>query len=259
MVTIEDLYEERIWVMWQKVYKNKKLTKVPCNEYRQAISITSPPYSTYKQIWQKAQNNGLGIGLVFTGNGLVGIDMDKVLDEDEKTAMYWVHKFASYTELSPSATGLHILVKGTIPGKRRRKGRYEIYNDKRFFTFTGKQISYDVIREVDLTDFYNEMIEPPHEEKTYTPQITHEYTTVSEIIKHFKNNNHFIALYYGNIKGYSSYSEAELAFCSIIAKATQDYTVIDSLMRSSYLYRPKWDELRGEETYGQRTIRTALR
>jgi putative DNA primase/helicase len=44
----------------------------------------------------------------------------------------------------------------------------------------------------------------------------------------------------------------------MLAFWTQDQTQIDRLFRQSALMRPKWDEQRGELTYGQRTTREAL-
>jgi putative DNA primase/helicase len=43
--------------------------------------------------------------------------------------------FDSYTELSATGTGLHIIVRGNVPN--RRKGEVEVYSSKRFFTVTG--------------------------------------------------------------------------------------------------------------------------
>jgi putative DNA primase/helicase len=42
-----------------------------------------------------------------------------------------------YTELSPSGTGIHIIVRGELPGSGNRKGPLEMYDKKRFFTVTG--------------------------------------------------------------------------------------------------------------------------
>ena len=245
--------------MWRYEQRGTKLTKVPCNGYGQPISITQPPFYTYVQAQKLSKQKEYGLGLVFTGDGLVGIDMDHVLEEDTTNAMYWVHQFASYTELSPSRTGLHILVEGEIPGPRRRKGRYEIYSDKRFFTFTGDVFMYDTIKQVNLIEFYSTVIDPPQPQSRRRINIpAHNITTTSLVLDHLRSNTTFSSLYYGSILGYDSYSEAELALCSIVAKVTPDAHIIDSVMRNSYLLRDKWDSKRGEETYGEWTIRKAL-
>lgn len=74
-----------------------------------------------------------------------------------------------------------------------------------------------------------------------------------------KNKDKFIDLWNGNIKGYPSYSEADLALTSILAfYAGGDVDQIDRLFRMSKLFRDKWDENRGGKTYGEITIEKAI-
>jgi hypothetical protein len=73
------------------------------------------------------------------------------------------------------------------------------------------------------------------------------------------NGDKFRQLFGGDISGYPSPSEADAALCGVIAFwSTGDSELIDKVFRQSKLYREKWDEARGDETYGQRTIRTVL-
>jgi putative DNA primase/helicase len=51
-----------------------------------------------------------------------------------------VEELDSYTEISPSGTGVHILVKAALPEGRNRKGRFEAYDRGRYFTITGKHM-----------------------------------------------------------------------------------------------------------------------
>ena len=85
-----------------------------------------------------------GIGYEFDGNDIYGVDLDSVISARTGTilleASEIVRKLNSYTEYSPSVTGLHIIV--LAPGAdvvRHRKKDYflEIYNEGRYFTFTG--------------------------------------------------------------------------------------------------------------------------
>ena len=82
-----------------------------------------------------------GIGFVFTLEaGIIGIDLDKCVAEDgtiDEWALEAVHRFSSFTELSPSGTGLHIYTRGQIPMTGTKRGRVEIYRQSRFFTVTG--------------------------------------------------------------------------------------------------------------------------
>ena len=60
------------------------------------------------------------------------------MDENGEIAL-WAFEIAryldSYTELSAPGTGLHIIVCGDVPN--RRKGNVELYSPKRFFTISG--------------------------------------------------------------------------------------------------------------------------
>ena len=59
---------------------------------------------------------------------------------------------------------------------------------------------------------------------------------------------------------YPSQSEADQGFCSIIARSVNgDLAKIDALFRKTALFRSKWDEKRGAQTYGELTITEALR
>ena len=81
-----------------------------------------------------------GIGFEFNNNGIVGIDLDKVIAADgviTAEAVEIVEMMDSYTEVSPSGRGLHIFVKGDIPVDGRKKGFIEMYKAKRYFTVTG--------------------------------------------------------------------------------------------------------------------------
>jgi primase-polymerase (primpol)-like protein len=51
-----------------------------------------------------------------------------------------VLKLDSYAEWSPSGQGVHVLLRGRIPGPRRRKAQVEMYDQARFFAMTGEQV-----------------------------------------------------------------------------------------------------------------------
>ncbi len=65
----------------------------------------------------------------------------------------------SYTEVSPSGRGLHVWVKGKVPGNRRRSGKLEMYDRARYVTVTGHALpGYTQIRErqEELEQLYRE-------------------------------------------------------------------------------------------------------
>jgi putative DNA primase/helicase len=80
-----------------------------------------------------------GLGFVFcSGDPYTGVDLDNCVDENEQIVP-WAIEIArcldGYTELSATGSGLHIIVRGDVPN--RRKGDIEVYSSKRFFTVTG--------------------------------------------------------------------------------------------------------------------------
>lgn len=90
-------------------------------------------------------------GFVFAGDGLVGIDIDCGFDEiglptDE--AMEAIEACGSYTEVSRSGKGFHIICKGELPfkGANNREG-WEIYSDARYFVLTGQTVAHTEIVE----------------------------------------------------------------------------------------------------------------
>jgi primase-polymerase (primpol)-like protein len=73
------------------------------------------------------------------------------------------------------------------------------------------------------------------------------------------NGARFAALYSGDIAGYSSHSEADMALTSYLAFWCGGNPVqVDRLFRESGLFREKWDEKHGVRTYGEMTLAKVL-
>ncbi len=79
---------------------------------------------------------------------------------------------------------------------------------------------------------------------------------VVQALRRQRNAEKFSRLYdRGDLKGYSSQSEADLALCTLIAFQTGDRPeLIDRIFQDSALYRDKWDR----DDYRDRTIRMAI-
>jgi putative DNA primase/helicase len=96
--------------------------------------------------WEAHRGNGItGIGFEFSpGDPYTGVDLDKCRDPEtgkiEPRALEIVRRLESYTEVSPSGTGLHIIVKATVPPGGNRKGQVEMYDSARYFTMTGHHL-----------------------------------------------------------------------------------------------------------------------
>lgn len=95
----------------------------------------------------KAQKFGKwdGLGIMFTGNGLVGIDVDNCISNGKfsDAALEILNRFkGTYAEYSPSGKGFHIFVRGNLPKNfNNRSAGVEAYNRDRFFTVTGKPLN----------------------------------------------------------------------------------------------------------------------
>lgn len=92
-----------------------------------------------------------GVGFVFTHeDDFAGIDLDDCRNpetgEIEDWAIKIVNQLNSYTEVSPSETGLKTFVIGAIPGaigiksNRSDGGSVEMYSNLRYFTVTGNHL-----------------------------------------------------------------------------------------------------------------------
>jgi len=119
-----------------------KPDKVPysARTSRKASSTDLLTWSTFQEALEAYQNGEYaGLGFVFSsGDPYTGIDLDNCVGEDGEIALgalEIVRYFDSYTELSATGSGLHIIVRGDVPN--RRKGEVEVYSSKRFFTVTG--------------------------------------------------------------------------------------------------------------------------
>lgn len=108
---------------------------------KRASSTDSTSWSTFEEAADLVERGVFDhVGFVFADDGFVGIDIDKCFDEwgvlsDE--AVEAMRDCPSYTELSMSEDGLHIIVRGDIPFKGRNSGSVEVYKSGRFFVLTG--------------------------------------------------------------------------------------------------------------------------
>ena len=266
--------EAKRWVTWQYEIREGKKTKVPHTPGKGQAKTTDPTtWGTFEEACRAAEYYS-GIGFVL-GDGWLGLDADHVRDLDTGEwlpgILDEIKSVQSYAEISPSRSGAHVITFGTKPGDRcRAKGEvWEMYDRGRFFTVTGDHIPgtpLDVREPApgSLEAIYEqigrtkEMQQAPRA-KTPTKQSRPDTVelTDEEIIEKCQNAANaakFNALWRGDIAGYASHSEADLALCNILAFYTQDPAQLERLIRQSGLYREKWDRT----DYVTRTIDTAL-
>ncbi|UBH07871.1 phage/plasmid primase, P4 family [Macrococcus armenti] len=276
----EELTKIDNWCVWKyEKRNNQKPTKVPYNAHtgQRAKSNDSSTWSSFESaLYVYNMGDADGIGFFFQ-EPYVGIDIDNVADDvhrfkagdhNDNIVSEFHEAFKSYTEISPSGTGIHIIVKGKIPGDRRRKKNIEMYENGRFFTMTGNSLEkYNEVSNV--SDKIFRVIYDKYLKSNVTKLPTkhndfsfHELTEsdVIDAILNSKQATLFSDLMSGNWhKYYSSQSEADIALCNILAFwCAKDFTQMDSLFRQSGLYREKWDEKRKDSTYGEQTLFKAI-
>ncbi len=266
------------WVAWRIVPPKEpggKFGKQPINPRSGQLASSTDPatWGTFDESIACVRDRRLaGIGFVFTlEDGVVGTDLDHCRDPKTGVIDDWartvIARLASYTEISPSGTGVHIFARGKLPAGGRKKSNVEMYDSARFFTMTGVLVDGPP---TEVADRSNELAayhaEVFGDQKARTPEPKHPDRIVGpddeELLDRAlsaKNGDKFARLWSGDTEGYPSPSEAELALCGMLVFWTcGDASRIDALFRKSSLMRDKWDEKRGERTHGQRTIAKAL-
>ncbi len=160
------------WVLWRLETRNGKDTKVPYKYDGTLASSTDPStWTDYRTALAHAtitQTSGIGFMLA---NGFAGIDLDGCRDSQTGDITTWAKDILDkldgvYVEVSPSGTGLHIIVLGKVPGIDKKfmlnpaigygKAAVEVYDTARYFTMTGDPF-YDEagdIHDCDLTEVY---------------------------------------------------------------------------------------------------------
>lgn len=262
------------WVCYRTTDRgNGKLAKIPVDPKTLKDAKANDPstWATFEEAVAAAARHGLaGVGIEFA-SGVCGVDLDGVISGGQITpeAADIVETMDSYTEYSPSGTGLHILFMGKLPQGRRRKGAVEMYDAGRFFTVTGE--TYGAPRELqertqEAARVHARYIEPQEpkqaQESPRAPQRAQE-SDADIISKMFSSRRgpEIRKLWAGDLSSYGGdHSRADQALINDLAYWTNgDAGRMDQLFRQSGLMRDKWDRRDGNYgTYGNRTIQTAL-
>lgn len=267
----KELHHLKQWVCWKKLpLENGKVTKKPINPLTNENASVSNPntWTDMAGAILGATQYGLdGIGFILD-NGYFGVDLD---DCTEELKQEFITQLKSYTEISQSGKGIHIICKGEIPKSARTKG-VEIYQGGRFFVMTGNKVGdYDI---VDCTQsikpLYDKYILENKTKETQQPQLELVATkpiqlTDQDLIykaSNSRNGQQFRMLFDGQWQGlnYPSQSEADMAFCNLLAFwSGRDANQMDRIVRMSGLYREKWERKQSGTTYGAITISNAIK
>lgn len=271
------LKENANFCNWKYETRDGNLTKVPYNPHTMnKASVNNLNTFTDFSFVINALNNFDGIGIRVDGK-IIAIDLDHCIEEGKICS--WAEEIVShfqdtYIEISPSGKGLRIIL--LAPDNYSydkdkyyiKKNNVEVYvagATNRFVTLTGNAIQKtDVVGNIDgfqwLIDTY--MKRPISNSSIFTNEHRESYLTDESVIQKAmssKQGEKFNKLWNGDTSDYPSHSESDLALISILAfYCNGNKEQIDRLYRRSNLFRTKWDEFRGNKTYGEITIDTAL-
>lgn len=174
---LEKLRNEKVWMNYVLYKKDGKLKKPPIDPWTLGAgsSTDSNKLSTFdkananigktgelyvKDLKRTLRSEIKGVGISLEAAGLTGVDLDHVLERSapgELKPVYtevkqiWQY-LNSYTEVSVSGTGIHILMWGKNPNEEMNKNglpkgmkianpdgtEYEMYDNGRYFVVTGK-------------------------------------------------------------------------------------------------------------------------
>jgi putative DNA primase/helicase len=140
----EELRRRTQFVVYKIEKRDGKDTKVPyiAGGVGKASSTDSETWRSFDEAIAALRTGRYdGIGYVFSsGDPYAGVDLDDCRDpatgELEDWAAEIIRDLDGYAEVSPSGRGVHIIVRGKAPNRRR--GRVEAYSERRFFTMTGR-------------------------------------------------------------------------------------------------------------------------
>lgn len=238
------------WVCWKfEDIGAAKPTKVPyqavknlANENFHASVNDPQTWCSYEEACKAYSTNRFdGIGFVFTAKDpYTFIDLDDtkgdVVALNRQLEIF--RQFDSYSEISPSGQGLHIIIKGDVPVGRKRSF-IEIYSHSRYATFTGNVHNNSPIKERQsvLSALWEQMGNVPST-IIFNGDLSEKFSDkeIIEQASNAANGDKFVQLSNGEWQTlYNSQSEADFAFIDIIAFYTQNRNQISRIFRASRL------------------------
>jgi putative DNA primase/helicase len=236
-----DLIDRKQWVAWafEREPGTDKPRKVLINPRTGGHASHSTPatWGSFSDAIERMETDDLpGIGYVFSADDpYFGADFDHCRNDDtgeiSADVLTILSRLDTYTEISPSGTGLHAIGKGIMTGdhKGRRndaKG-YECYDRKRYFTITGKHLASSPLTiepRQDALDWHIATHFKPQGPKTKPPQVIpseplsnlSDEAIVTRALQ-AKDGEKFGQLYAGSRLHYPTASHADQALCDILA------------------------------------------
>ena len=147
MSAFDELAQQPVWVAWAYEKRTgEKPAKPPFSPITHNYASISNPSDwsnlTTAKAFALAQKMA-GVGIVLTeSDDLTGVDIDKCRNPENGYIEPWAQSIIAlnetYTEISPSKTGLRLFAKGKIAlSKKSDAAGIELYNRGRYLTVTG--------------------------------------------------------------------------------------------------------------------------
>lgn len=287
----EELTERDQWVCWKSGKKRPdgKRTKEPVGHATgRSIDWTNPDrWVSFETALAAADEHAHdGAGYVFSEDDpFCGVDLDDCVDPDtgelHSAALDVLDQLDTYAEVSPSRTGIKAWVKATKPGVRCRThktpwgGKFEMYDRNQFFTVTEDVIRDAPVREAQsaVDALYGRFLAQPQPawgegHRRANRSVSGRATDLADgdLLEKARNNPKTGGMFrklhdHDDASGYPSRSEADLAFCGMLAYWTRcDAEQMKRVFRDSPRARGKYAE-KGHhaERYLHTTVETAIR
>lgn len=246
------------WIVWRFEDrggdKPTKVPYIPNGNGERAKVIDPSTWRTFDEAVAAAPAHD-GIGFVLTDNDPYTIvDLDDAGGDAQLFNLQReiCSRLNSYTELSPSRKGVHVIVRGKIPAGRKRN-KIEIYSSARYMTMTGNHLNNTPTVIADQHAAVNELFERlcgGRENVRFYDGREPQRIDDAEVINRASvaaNGDKFIRLNEGNWHNdYPSQSEADLSYVNMLAFYTQNREQIARIFRNSPLgARNKQTSIRG--------------
>jgi putative DNA primase/helicase len=269
---LSELQPLQQWVVWRAEQDREgKQKKVPYNPNRQLAhaSVTVPrSWGSLDQALSALQSGTYtGLGLVITPP-LAFLDLDHSYDNTTGTitdpqAHELVRTLNSYTEVSPSGTGLHVFAYGNLPGRGIHTA-IELYGKDRFTTITTNHLAGTpptiAHRQAALDALYRRFAPAAaSREEQNTRGWVGSSAALTELPAEVGNDPLLQKLLRGDTTGYASSSNADFVLVLKLLHWTGDNVDLTrKLFLQSGLYREgKTERKTGQTTYLDMTINNA--
>ena len=272
------------WVTWG-VGDEGKIPRSPKPPHARASVSDLLTWGTLDEALAAMKAAGAsGVGYVLADDSPYAVvDLDHVRDRQtgviEERAMSIVTRLNSYTEISPSGTGLHIWVRGVLPPGGNRRPGIEMYARRRYMTVTGDRLDgtpheiHD--RGPELAALHRELFwtapaappalssagapsEQPIEDEAHEHEIPDD-----ELLEKARASLHgeiLQKLWDGDDCGFPSASEADHSFFLRLAFWTnKNVEQMERMALMSKRVRPKWSEPRNTSTWLEEELERAVR